>query len=125
MNIDEVKQQIAERTGLPVNLLTGETAEENIIRAKALLAYAKTAEPKQQKTGKEAFAEWLQDLDETDTENDSRMQALKQYEDELRGYPSLQDKGEAKAEEDTRPAGEQFATWFASKTAYNPRKNAL
>ena len=37
MTTEELKQEIAQRTGIPAALLTGETAEENIAQAKAIV----------------------------------------------------------------------------------------
>lgn len=42
MSIDEFKQTIEQRVGVPANHLTGETAEENIAQAKVLLACSQT-----------------------------------------------------------------------------------
>lgn len=53
MTIEELKQTIEQRTGVPASFLTGETAEENIAQAKALLAYKREAQqqrPLRQKT---------------------------------------------------------------------------
>lgn len=67
MNTEELKQEIAQRTGIPAALLTGETAEENIAQAKALLAYKREHEAQRPKTAQEQFADWIGgQLDERD-----------------------------------------------------------
>ena len=59
MTIDEIKQTIEKETGLPSGLLTGETLEENIAQAKALLLYkGQKAPDTSQKTTAQQFAEW-------------------------------------------------------------------
>ena len=63
MSIEDVKKDIERRTGVPANLLTGETEEELVAQSKALLAYKKSAAPAQipapKRTTREQFAEWI------------------------------------------------------------------
>ena len=59
MTIEELKQTIEQRTGVPASFLTGETAEENIAQAKALLAYKREAQQQRPKTTAEQFSDWL------------------------------------------------------------------
>lgn len=47
MDISNIKAEIEKQTGIPASLLNGETVEENIAQAKAILAY-------KQKSGTEA-----------------------------------------------------------------------
>lgn len=39
MDLKEIKQEIAQNTKIPIDLLTGDSAEETIARAKALICY--------------------------------------------------------------------------------------
>lgn len=55
MDIEELKQEIEDYTGIPADSLTGETAEENIAQAKALLAYKR----EQGKTTRDQFTTWM------------------------------------------------------------------
>lgn len=60
MTIEELKQTIEQRTGIPKTLLTGETAEEDIAQAKALLAFKKEHEAQRpKKRTAEQFSDWL------------------------------------------------------------------
>ena len=126
MNLDEVKQEIEKQTGVPVSLLNGETIEENIAQAKALLAYKREAEAERPKSAKEQFAQWLnaqQGIEDQDTAG----QALAQIEERARveagGYPILQDGGSVNVNTgDGRTAKEQFAEWAGQKMAYDPFK---
>lgn len=71
MNGLEIREQISEKSGVPVDLLTGDTLEENVAQAKALLAYKRECENIQgnsesgtnqitrPQTTKEQFANWL------------------------------------------------------------------
>lgn len=126
MNLDEVKQAIEKQTGVPANLLNGETIEENIAQAKALLAYKREAEAERPKSAKEQFAQWLnaqQGIEDQDTAG----QALAQIEERARveagGYPILQDGGGVNVNVgDGRTAKEQFAEWAGQKMAYDPFK---
>ena len=58
MNIEELKQEIEEYTGIEASSLTGETVEENIAQAKALLAYRRET-ANSGKSPREQFAEWV------------------------------------------------------------------
>lgn len=126
MNLEELKQIIGQRTGIPASLLTGETIEENIAQAKALLAYKREAEAERPKSTKEQFAQWLnaqQGIEDQDTAG----QALAQIEERARveagGYPIIQDGGSVNVQTgDPRSAKEQFSDWAGQALAYNPRK---
>ncbi len=121
MTNEELKQEIVQRTGIPADLLTGETAEENIVRAKALIKFAKDRTPEQPKSTRESFAAWFNEVQGTEQE-DNRMQAITDLENSMRSYPVLTDGGEAQGM-NARPAKESFAEWFYQKTAFDPRKN--
>ena len=43
MNLEEIKKEISEVTGIPLDLIQGETPEELICSAKALVAYRNNA----------------------------------------------------------------------------------
>lgn len=143
MTTEELKQEIAQRTGIPAALLTGETAEENIAQAKALLAYKREHEVQRPKTTREQFADWHNEqMDERDRQKaaylgllytpsqaDPAGAALAEIEERARldagGYPSLQDGGSVNVNlGDTRSAKEQFADWLADRTAFDPFKEA-
>lgn len=97
MNIEELKQVIEQRTGVQASLLTGETAEEIIARAKAILAFRKDYEAQRRKTTAEQFSAWFnatQGINETDAEGE----ALADIEEAARikagVYPQVKDGGE-------------------------------
>ncbi len=141
MNVEELKQEIAQRTGVPVILLTGETAEENIAQAKAFLAYKREHEAQRPKTAQEQFSDWLGgQLEEKDRQTaatyglqytpahkDEAGAALAEIEEAARveagGFPKVADGGEVTGLPDARPAREQFAEWLGQKTAFNPFKD--
>ena len=139
MTLDELKQSIEQRTGVPASLLHGETAEENIAQAKALLAYKRECEQQRPKTTAERFAEWageqLEDRQRQTAEalglhyEKSTNPAVAALEDiaerervESGGYPNIKDGGEL-AGEPPAPALEKFANLVKSKLAYNPFKD--
>lgn len=143
MTLEELKQEIAQRTGVQASLLKGETAEENIAQAKAFLAYKREHEAQRPKTAAEQFADWFGGqmeerdrqqaatfgLNYTPPEKDAAGAALAEIEERARveagGYPSLQDGGSVNVNVgDTRSAREQFADWISDKTAFNPFKQA-
>lgn len=138
MNVEELKQELAQRTGVPAVLLTGETAEENIAQAKAFLAYKKEYEAQRPKTAAEQFSDWLggqleekdrqtaatYGLQYTPAQTDEAGAALAEIEEAARveagGFPKVADGGEVTGLPDARPAREQFAEWLGQKTAFNP-----
>lgn len=143
MTTEELKQEIAQRTGVPAVLLTGETAEENIAQAKALLAYKREHEAQRPKTAQEQFSDWLgAQVEERDRQTaaafglqytppvkDAAGAALAEIEEQARldagGYPSLQDGGSVNVNlGDGRSTREQFADWLADRTAFDPFKEA-
>lgn len=59
MPLEEVKKIISSRTNIPITLLTGESIEENVAIARALIAYAGEQAPEKRKPTNVQFAEWL------------------------------------------------------------------
>lgn len=61
MDIKQIKDIVEQQTGVPASFLTGETMEENLSQAKALLAYKREQQFNEEKpkTTKEKFAEWF------------------------------------------------------------------
>ena len=142
MTIEELKQTIEQRTGVPASLLTGETAEENIAQAKAMLAYKRAYEQQRPKTAAEQFSDWLGgQLEEKNRqtaaafglhyeapETDPAGAALADIAEAVRveggGYPMTRDGGEVTGLPDARPAREQFAEWIGQQMAFDPFKDA-
>lgn len=144
MNIEELKQTIEQRTGVPASLLKGETAEENIAQAKALLAYKRESEQQRPKTATEQFSDWFSGyMGERDRqtaaafglhyeapETDPAGAALADIAEAVRveggGYPIVRDGGQVDTSKmpDPRPAAEQFADWLGQQTAFDPFKDA-
>ena len=144
MTIEELKQTIEQRTGVPASLLTGETAEENIAQAKAMLAYKREYEQQRPKTAAEQFSDWLGgQLEEKNRqtaaafglhyeapETDPAGAALADIAEAVRveggGYPMVKDGGQVDTSNmpDPRPAREQFAEWLGQQTAFDPFKDA-
>lgn len=146
MTVEELKQQIEQRTGMPAALLAGETAEEVVARAKAILAYKRKQEAQRPKSTKEQFAEWMDARTEEKnrrtanlfglhyepTKKDHEEEALKEIAEAYRvaagGYPEVEDGGDpyinGEKAPDPRTAKEQFADWIGQKTAFDPFKDA-
>ena len=144
MTIEELKQTIEQRTGVPASLLTGETAEENIAQAEAMLAYKREYEQQRPKTTAEQFSDWIGgQLEERDRqtaaafglhyeapEADPAGAALADIAEAVRveggGYPMTRDGGEVDTSNmpDPRPAREQFADWLGQQMAFDPFKDA-
>ena len=129
MNLENLKNEIEQRTGVPASLLSGETPEENIAQAKAFLAYKRECAEQQPKTAREQFADWMnakQGIDPEDTEG----AALADIEEAVRvaagGYPMTRDGGEVNNLADPRPAREKFADWLDQRgdLKFDPFKDA-
>ena len=140
MDLEQIKQEIADRTGLTTDLLKGETVEENIAQAKALLAYKREYEAKRPKSTAEQFTEWAGANFESGAERTARILGLsyEQPQDaataaldeiaerarvEAGGYPMTKDGGEVTGLPDPRPARDQFAEWIGQHFAFDPRNN--
>lgn len=129
MTNEELILQIHDRTGVPASLLTGETIEENIARAKSILSLKEKYEAEKPKTTAEQFANWIKDQEGIEEQNEGLI-ALSEIEEAVRiesgGYPIISDGGNALINgvtfEDSRTISEQFAEWFKQCTAFDPYK---
>ena len=129
MTIDELKQEIGQRTGIPGELLTGENAEELIAQSKALLALKRDSAPKtaQEMTPREQFSQWFDAASGADPEETTtpELTALANLEEQLRvsngGYPIVTDGGEV-SRLASRTAREAFNDWIGSKLSWDPAK---
>ena len=135
MELEQINALISERTGVPVSLLDGKTAEENINKARALIKYRGNSGPHAEKklSTSEQFAAWLEEAygdNQGGQDTDPAAAALDSIAEELRiangGYPQLEDGGEIDPSllPDSRPTSEIFAEWFSDKTAWDPRKDS-
>ena len=71
LNIDEIRAAVSHSTGVPVDLLTGETEEEIRARAAALRAFARANGVQEEpKSTAEQFAEWMGSMPHYDMFND-------------------------------------------------------
>lgn len=127
MTLKDFKQNVADKTGIPVKLLTGETEEENIAQAKAFLAYKRDCDAQRPKTSREEFAEWLSTQDGMG-QPDEALTALNQIEEKMRidrgGYPMIKDGGSVNVQiGDGRSPQEQFGEWFSEIMSFNPLKS--
>lgn len=109
----DVKQEISDATGIPAELLTGDTPEENIARAKALLAYRSEATRPQ--TPAEQFAEWADKsgIWPKAPEGSAALDAIAERirAEAGRGYPEIKDAGEAPDVPKRGTPEEQFTEW--------------
>lgn len=127
MTLEDIKKQIEQKTGVPASLLTGETAEEAISQAKALLSYRGQNSPEKVKSTEEKFADWFrasQGIEEQDEESAALAEIAEAARIAAGDYPSVRDGGEVDTSrfKDGRPAIEQFEDWFKEKDKFNPFK---
>lgn len=118
MSIDELKKDIEQRTGVPAAIIQGETNEEVIAHAKALLAFKMQEDAKAGRTEsrptKELFALWING----EEEKLDPVAAMANIEKE-NNYPKLKDSGEPPAGAQNASTREQFANWFNNPTPDN------
>lgn len=117
ISLDDFKKEIQTRTGVPVNLLTGETGEEIIAQAKALLAYKREV-TEEHRTPAQQFADWFRSNTHLSESHYYPVNppAPEPQEGVASGYPSLPNPGE--------PAGilpeyygttaQQFSQWLCN-----------
>lgn len=132
MTLEEFKCKTSETTGIPVNLLEGETGEEVVSRAKMLYALKQKNDVimPQQKTCQEQFADWFKQYETMKYGEEEKpiniFEGLTNTAREVDGlFPSIPD-----TSIDPLTNGmtgetpeEQFALWFKERTAYDPLKN--
>ena len=95
------KDDIARLTGIPAELLTGKTAEENIRIAESLLSFKH-----EQKSTAEQFSDWVQ----AQTAEDPQSDPIKIQ--NARKYPVIHDGGElTNIPEQPVSTRDQFADW--------------
>lgn len=113
MTLDKFKDAVERRTGVPASLLSGETEEEVIARAKALLVLKRESAAKAlERTGSttaDHFRDWY--ATQTGEENNNAGQDPEDTQQKSAGYPQLQDNGEIQTP-DLRTARDQFVDWM-------------
>lgn len=119
MTLEEYNQEIERRTGVPASLLTGTTLEENIAKAKALLAFKGKVEDERPKSTAEQFSDFLRNIEgreEQPSESSQAMQSLADFEKSFQNYPIVKDGGNpyinGAVEKDPRTPAEQFSEFF-------------
>lgn len=119
MNHDELKQTIENQTGIPVNILSGETDDEIINYAKNLIALKNDFDSKRTKSAREQFSEMM--TFETSDQNAILEEIREQSRIDSGGYPRLHDGGCVNVNVgDHRTPREQFAKWADKKMSYDP-----
>lgn len=120
-----LKQTASEKTGVPVNLISGETAEEIAANAAALATFKRQyteAQPAtKQLTAREQFAEWLNNASNNGVTIEEP--AADPAPIESGGYPIVPDGGEPQnIDYGPRDPRDAFNEWFYQVSAFDPRK---
>lgn len=109
----KVKQMASDHTGVPIELISGESVEEIAASAAGIAAFKREHDQQIIDIGeyptRDQFAMWLTGETPTQTE-------------EPAGYPVVMDGGEV-ANFGQRDPVDAFKEWFGKVSAYNPRKN--
>lgn len=115
MTLDEFKQEIEQQIGVPSSLLSGESEEECIAQAKALLIYRSEYDAQRPKNHAEQFKAWFNEqygIEEQDEAGRKLAEIEEQARVEAGGYPRVIDGGEVTRLPDPRPNAEKFAEWL-------------
>ena len=110
--IEKLKEYASQQTGVPVEMITGETVKEIAESAFNIAAYAKEVYDKAPTRDK--FAAWLNGT--TPAEMIPDPAAINN-----KSYPNVPDAGEVNLG-DQRSAKEKFSEWFLGVSAFDPRK---
>lgn len=127
MTNEELKAMIVQRTGVPAELLTGETSEELVTRAREVIkwrAEQRAQEKQDPKDTREQFAAWMNSQLGRDDEAraaDPALAALDEIRESMLSYPALKDGGEISLGPELSPK-EQFEAWVADQLAWHPGK---
>lgn len=123
MNLEELKQAIVKETGIPASLLKGETIEENIALAKALLAYKKEVNATKPQTTAEQFRSWTTQQigsEQIDTTAEILTRIEQQAKEEFYNHPGTNESKQAETNTATgKTTKQQFAEWLGLQTSFN------
>ena len=137
MELEQIRTVTAQTIGVHPSLLDGKNAKEILSKARELVAYRRSQEPKKELSTKEKFKAWLDDNykknsvyctpEERNEDPDPEMAALDRLETLLSGYPAVSEDGgevDPSGLPDLRPNNEKFAEWFRRQSInqYNPNK---
>lgn len=129
MELSEIKLKINKATGIPLALLTADTAAAALEQAQTLLAFKRQQGARRPKSTREQFAEWMGD----EPQDPSRADA-----DALAGvarsllpdppapaYPVVQDGGSSEVTfGDMRSPQTQLSEFIETSLAFDPRPRA-
>ena len=124
-DLQELKQEIADATGIPINILGGKDETDIIAHAKALLILKRDTNP-EELSPEQQFALYVNDALGEDptpfTEFDRHMQALNAIESGLGVAPNsdvIKDGGEVKLDTPREPRN-PFEEWAIESGLYRP-----
>lgn len=117
MDINELKQEIEQKTGIPANLLTKETESEIFDQARGLVEYWRGQQLRQPISTREQFKQWfeLQNGEETPDRFETLNKTIDNMSSDAPGTcPAVRDGGEIDHSNmpDGRGTHEIFKEWF-------------
>lgn len=131
MTLDDFKNGIEERTGIPTSLLTADTEDGCIAQAENYLAFKKEHEATRPKSTREQFADWMSEKEGRE-KADPALEGLAQIKEQnwvdQGGFPKVHDGGNVLVNDvkfgDSRTPREQFAAWLKKQTQFDPTKDS-
>ena len=111
MTNDEFKKHIASKTGIPMELLTGATPEENLSLTASLLAFKRETAVTPPKSASELFCDWFNNQMREEPQIDISAVIDDLRETAFPSYPKLHDGGEITTIPDPQATRDQFEEW--------------
>ena len=129
MDLAEIKLKINKATGIPLALLTADTAVAALEQAQALLAFRRQQEARRPKSTREQFAEWMGDGQPDPSRTDADALAGVAHsllpDPPAPAYPVVRDGGSSGVTlGDVRSPQMQLAEFIEESLAFDPRSCA-
>ena len=124
MELEELKEQISIRTGIPTSLLTGDSEKGILNQARALMAYKAEGEKERQKSTSEQFSEWFKAVsgNEDPEASDPLSDIAEQVRVDSGEFPVISDTGEVNMGSH-KSASEELADFIKRKAVFDPFKH--
>lgn len=125
MILDDINAEITEKTGIPGELLTCATPEENIAKARKILEYRESCEAERPKTTRELFAECIEGpMSHQPSQAAVDLAAIESRLglDTSTSYPAIKDHSGPLNLGDPRTPQQQLGDYVYSKLAYDPTR---
>lgn len=124
MELNELKEQISARTGIPAILLTGDSEQSVLDYARKLLDYKTEDEPEKKRSLSEQFVDWFKGVSghEDPEPSDPLSDIAEQVRIDTGGYPVIPDSSTVTIK-GHKSASEELADFIKEKSTFDPFKH--